>query len=75
LKDTIEEYDPGSRKGTGFTFEEYKPEALLAEIKKALSVYQHRSAWRELVKRVMELDFSWQVSAKEYIRLYNRIRS
>lgn len=75
LKDTIEEYNPGSGKGTGFTFEEYKPEALLAAIKKALSVYQHRSAWRELVKRVMELDFSWQVSAKEYIRLYNRIRS
>ena len=75
LKDTIEDYDPGYRKGTGFTFEEYKPEALLAAIKKALSVYQHRSAWRELVKRVMELDFSWQVSAKEYIRLYNRIRS
>lgn len=75
LKDTIEEYDPPSRKGTGFTFEEYKPEALLGEIKKALSVYQHRSAWRELVKRVMELDYSWEVSAKEYIRLYDRIRS
>ncbi len=75
LRDTIDEYDPGSRKGTGFTFEEYKPEALLAGIKKALMVYQHRSAWRELVKTVMELDFSWGVSAKEYIRLYNRIRS
>jgi starch synthase len=75
LKDTVDEYNPGTRLGSGFTFEEYKPEALLAAVKKALSVYQHRSAWRGLVKTVMKLDFSWVVSAKEYSRLYSRIRS
>ncbi|MFH1189536.1 MAG: glycogen synthase GlgA [Candidatus Omnitrophota bacterium] len=74
LEDTVNEYDAASRAGTGFTFEEYKPEALLAAVKKALSVYQRRSAWRDLVKAVMKLDFSWKVSAKEYIRLYNRIK-
>jgi len=60
--------------GTGFIFDEYKPEALLTSVKKALSVYQHRAAWRELTRRVMGLDFSWEVSAREYIGLYNKIR-
>lgn len=74
LKDSIREYALDTKEGTGFTFEEYKPEALLAAIKKALSLHQHRSAWREFVKKVMELDFSWKVSAKDYIGLYNKIR-
>jgi len=74
LKDSIREYDPGTKEGTGFTFDDYKPEALFAAVKRALGLHQHRSAWRELVKRVMELDFSWKVSARDYIELYNKIR-
>lgn len=74
LNDSIREYDPGTKEGTGFTFDDYKPEALLAAIKRALALHQHRSAWRELVKGVMGLDFSWKVSARDYIDLYNEIR-
>lgn len=73
LKDSIREYDAQTNEGTGFLFEEYKPEALLAAVKKALSVHQHRTAWRELVKRAMIQDFSWKISAKEYTALYGRL--
>ncbi len=73
LKDSISEYNTVTSEGTGFIFEEYKPEALLAAIKKSLSVHQHRTAWRELVKRVMGLDFSWKVSANEYLGLYDKV--
>ncbi|MCM8790760.1 MAG: glycogen synthase GlgA [Candidatus Omnitrophica bacterium] len=73
LKDTIHEFDPKTRKGSGFLFVDYKPEALLDAINKALATYQRRELWRALVKNVMELDFSWKVSAREYIRLYQKI--
>jgi len=75
LKDTISEYDFRTKEGTGFTFEEYRPEAFLTAIKRAFSVHQNRGAWRELVKRVMGLDFSWKVSAWKYIELYNKIKN
>lgn len=74
LKDSIEEFDLKTRKGTGFTFEDYTSEAFLGAIKRALSVHQNRNAWRELVKYVMGLDFSWRVSARDYMGLYNKIR-
>lgn len=74
LKDSIRDYDPRTKEGTGFTFEEYKAEVFLATVKRALSLHQHRSAWRELVKKVMELDFSWKISAQDYIGLYTKIR-
>lgn len=70
LKDTVAEFDPKTRKGSGFTFTEYKPEALYGAIKKALAAHQSRDLWRGLVKSVMALDFSWKVSAKEYVKLY-----
>lgn len=74
LKDSILEFDPRTNEGTGFTFEDYRPEALLAAVKKALTVHQRRSVWRQLVKKVMSLDFSWRVSAEEYVALYNKVR-
>lgn len=70
LKDSVEEFDPATKKGTGFTFGEYKPEAFFAAIRKALATYQNRDLWRSVVKRDMALDFSWKVSAREYMKLY-----
>ena len=74
LKDSIQEFDPKTKEGTGFTFDEYKPEAFFAAIRKALAAYQNRDMWRLIVKRDMSLDFSWKVSAKEYLKLYSSIQ-
>jgi starch synthase len=74
LKDSVQEFDVKTREGTGFTFGEYKPEAFFAAVKKALAAYQNRDMWRALVKKDMALDFSWKVSAKEYMRLYGSLR-
>jgi starch synthase len=70
LKDSVREFDPKTREGTGFTFSDYSPEAFLAAIKRALSMHQRRETWRALVKKDMALDFSWKVSAREYMKLY-----
>ncbi|MFA6078809.1 MAG: glycogen/starch synthase [Candidatus Omnitrophota bacterium] len=73
LKDTVIEFDPKNGKGNGFTFVEPKSKEFFAAIKKALLVYKDTEIWTSLVKRVMGLDLSWKKSARDYIKLYNKI--
>jgi starch synthase len=73
LDDTIEEYDQDSPGGNGFKFEDYSAPALLSSMQKAVTVYRQKDRWRLLVQRAMACDFSWERSAREYVRLYNKI--
>ncbi|MDD5496351.1 MAG: glycogen synthase GlgA [Candidatus Omnitrophica bacterium] len=73
LKDTVKEYDLQTGKGNGFTFVEPRSRDFLAAIKKALLMYNEKEAWAKLVRNVMGLDFSWENSAKEYVKLYKKI--
>ena len=73
LKDTVQEFDPKTGVGTGFTFIEPRSEDLLSAVKKSLLVYKDKPLWASLVKSVMGLDYSWKASAKEYINLFNGI--
>lgn len=73
LKDSVTEYDLKTGEGNGFTFSEYKAEAFHSAIKRGLNMYRNRAAWEDLVKKVMTLDYSWKSSAKEYIKLYDKI--
>lgn len=43
---------------------------MLYVIREAIACYQNKEFWPELVKRVMNSDFSWQRSAGEYEKLY-----
>ncbi|HLK34469.1 MAG TPA: glycogen synthase GlgA [Terriglobales bacterium] len=74
LDDTIENWDPRTGKGTGFKFSEYTGEALLATVKMALKAYQDKDAWHKLMRNGMNKDFSWNASAREYLRVYERAR-
>ncbi len=74
LDDTIEPWDAATRKGTGFKFSEYTGEALLAAIREALAAYRDKSGWQALMRNGMAKDFSWTVSAREYVRIYERVR-
>ena len=72
LDDTIEAYDPTTGRGTGFKFEAYDGPSLLAAIHEALSVFRNEpAAWRQIQLNGMNKDFSWQVSAAEYLKLYD----
>lgn len=72
LADTIIDETTNKGKGTGFLFEEYKGEALLDCVERALAFYRNKRSWNSLVKRGMKKDFSWKKSAKEYLALYAR---
>jgi starch synthase len=70
LDDTVidELARPGG--GTGYKFNDYTPEALLATLSKAISDYNDASSWRALMIRAMKEDYSWERAASAYEEIY-----
>ncbi len=71
LRDSIQ--DSGDGKGNGFTFGSYNAHDLFQACWRAKEGYWNEEGWPVLVKRAMEHDFSWSVSAKSYEGLYNEV--
>jgi starch synthase len=57
---------------TGFVFQEYAPEALMATLLRALDVFSTPGRWRALQAEGMRQDNSWDHSAAEYVTIYKR---
>jgi starch synthase len=57
---------------TGFSFHDYSPGALAGALQTALTAYTNKRAWRTLQAAGMRQDFSWDRSAKEYVKIYDR---
>jgi starch synthase len=71
LDDTIDAFDQSTGRGTGFKFQAYDGLALLGAIRRSLSIFRDEPAvWRRIQLNGMAKDFSWQVSAIEYAKLY-----
>ncbi|HEX3156342.1 MAG TPA: glycogen synthase, partial [Candidatus Angelobacter sp.] len=73
LDDTIEPWEPTSAKGTGFKFSAYSGVALLNCIHEALRAFKDQPGWLKLMQNGMKKDFSWAVSAREYVKVYERL--
>ena len=72
LADTVTEFDPARRTGTGFVFDAFTPDALLAGVRRAAATYRQPALWKALVRNAMAEDFSWDASAREYVTLYRK---
>lgn len=72
LEDTITDFMVMPAEGTGFKFYDYSKTSLLDVIEKALKVYRTKKDWSNLVRQCMAADFSWERSAKEYMKLYKK---
>jgi starch synthase len=70
LEDTVEDYDPETGRGTGFKFVDYTPAAMLQAVRRAVELYPNRTAWKRLQQQGMRQDHSWDVSAREYVKVY-----
>ena len=75
LADTVVDYDPFTKEGTGFVFERYEAGALLEALKRALCVYSDANIWKSLMARAMRSDFSWEKSTRQYCSLYTGLKS
>lgn len=75
LYDSIKGYyeEDGKLYGNGFTFANYSEWELKDRIGAALWLYRDYDKWTRFTKQIMEIDFSWNVSAKKYIELYENL--
>ena len=75
LDDTIETFDLEHGTGTGFKFVEYTGAALLYAIRQALQSYSNEGIWKRIQLNGMAKDFSWNISAAEYAKLYEAAKA
>ncbi len=73
LADTIKNFDPKTGEGNGFTFKEYAGSAMLDAIKRAVETFKDKETWRKLQITGMKQNFSWDISARKYLELYEKV--
>jgi starch synthase len=72
LVDTVRNYNPRTDEGTGFSFDDYSAQALLNTLRWALGIYGDRAVWERIQRAGMQQDFSWDASARQYVKVYER---
>ncbi len=65
LADTVD-------KNNGFIFGKYTKDELIKTINKATEAFTDKNKWAQLMKKAVSCDFSWEESAREYVRLYEK---
>jgi starch synthase len=74
LKDTIRPYNQYTGEGNGFSFGRYDSWDMIDALDRALKLYyDYPEAWQALIQSAMQTHFTWQKSAKEYLRLYQEM--
>lgn len=75
LYDSIKGYweKDGELMGNGFTFANYSAAELHDRICAATDLWRDTDKREKFVKKIMNVDFSWNVSAKSYFDMYNSI--
>jgi starch synthase len=73
LDDTVQEWSAEAETGTGFRFNDYRPEELMQALRHAFASFADKKQWIKLMRNGMARDYSWTKPAKEYIQLYEEI--
>ena len=73
LVDTVSHHDPMNHIGTGYSFDRYEALDLYTCMVRAWEGFRFKPQWQELQQRGMSQNFSWNLSAKQYVSLYRSI--
>jgi starch synthase len=76
LADTVVDADPeqlANDGATGFVFKLANAEALQLALQRALRAYASPDVWQRVMRRGMAQSFSWEDSARQYLRLYQTL--
>jgi starch synthase len=73
LNDTVHAYNEFTGEGNGFTFSAFNAHDMMNTIRRAISFYHQPDHWRTITKNAFGGDYSWNVSARAYIDIYERI--
>jgi starch synthase len=74
LDDTVADHNDATGSGTGFKFRPYTAPALQTAMERAKKAFANPSHWKTLQSAGMRQDFSWDRSAREYVKLYENAR-
>jgi starch synthase len=73
LEDTVIDVDETNKQSTGFKFKPVTSERLAGALRRALTIFSDKDAWRTLQVNGMSTDVSWSHRAKEYVELYRAL--
>lgn len=73
LKDTISPYNKYTGIGNGFGFKNFNSNELMQIIEYALTIYDDKDAWNNIIRQAMDSDNSWEKSAMQYKLLYEDV--
>lgn len=74
LKDSVPSYNPATGEGLGFTFGNITVGDMLSAVQRALDLYETEPLkWKQLMKKGMEVDLSWDKSALAYTEIYQKL--
>ncbi len=71
LRDTV--VDVSEKDGYGFVFPDPEAEQASACIIRAVNTISEKKQFDQIRKFIMQLDYSWENSAKKYVKLYHRL--
>ncbi|MEI7464930.1 MAG: glycogen synthase GlgA [Burkholderiales bacterium] len=76
LADTVVDADDkalAADTATGFVFNAPTTQSLEQAVRRALTLYRQADRWKQMVRRAMVQDFSWDGAAAAYADLYRRL--
>jgi starch synthase len=72
LQDTVIDPNEANSPGTGFKFDRFHKDDLIAAVHRAIEAFKNRKIWQAMMRKAMAQDFSWERSAKEYIAVFEQ---
>ena len=73
LIDTVIPYDKDKENATGLYIYNQNPEDIYKCVKFACDLYKNKDEYKKMQINAMSKDFSWNLSAQNYIKVYNEI--
>ena len=71
LRDTVLDY--GNKDGYGIRFNNAAVGDMTQAIWRAVELYQEKEILKDMRRRMMQIDFSWETSVKQYLDLYQSL--
>ena len=75
LADTVQDWDPAARTGTGFVFDRFDAQSFHQALERVFATWRDQDSWRRLQAQGMALDWSWEKRIGEYVELYRSLHA
>ncbi len=72
LNDSVSDFNTKTGEGNGFSFGDFNALSMAIAITRAMEHYKNPTVWKEIQKQAMATNFSWEKSALEYTKIYEK---